>query len=272
MRLKLPLTPGMKKILRERLIANYYAERRTAEVVLRNFMRRVKPLDCSIDLIRVGGAGDGGYLIPNDLDGIDFCFSPGVSTSSEFENQLADHHIKSFLADFSVESPPINRPEFTFDKKYLGPTDGGEFFTLATWKEKYLRDYNGDLVLQMDIEGGEYGVILSTPSRLLNQFRIVVIEFHSLDRLLDVHAFPLISSCFDKLLESFYVVHVHPNNIYCPVELDGFEIPIIMEYTFLNKRRVRQVRPQLKFPHELDADNTTRKPVVLPRCWYLFDS
>jgi len=130
---------------------------------------KLTPQDCGRNLIRIGGSGDGGYLIPDDLDGIEYCFSPGVSTVSNFENELANLNIKSFLADYSVDSPPIAREEFTFDKKFLGSTDYGQFFTLTSWKDKYLKDYAGDLILQMDIEGGEYEVIINTPDHVLDQ-------------------------------------------------------------------------------------------------------
>ena len=232
-------------------------------------IEKLRPRDCGKKLIRIGAKGDGGYLVPDDLDGIEYCFSPGVNTISEFENQLADRNIKSFLADFSVESPPIMRPEFTFDKKFLGATDNERFFTLASWKEKYLKGYAGDLILQMDIEGGEYPVILNTSDELLNQFRILVIEFHALDRLFDPFIFGLYSTCFEKLLTSFYVAHIHPNNFYGSVKRGNIEIPRLMEFTFLNKKRVRSSTPAQSFPHALDEVNVpSRRDVCLPRCWY----
>jgi hypothetical protein len=232
-------------------------------------IRKLRPQNCGKELIRIGGSGDGGYLVPDDLDGIEYCFSPGVNTISDFENQLADLGIRSFLADYSVDVPPVIRPEFTFDKKYLGPTDSGKFFTLASWKDKYLKNYAGDLLLQMDIEGGEYPVILNSPSELLNQFRIIVIEFHSLDRLFDPLVFGLFSSCFEKLLESFCVVHIHPNNYYGCVKSWNIEIPRIMEFTFLNRKRVTIATPALAFPNKLDAPNVPhRKNLRLPACWY----
>jgi len=86
-------------------------------------MRKLRPQNCGKKLIRIGATGDGGYLIPDDLEGIEYCFSPGVSSVSEFENQLADRGIRSLLADYSVDAPPIIRPEFTFDKKYLGSSN-----------------------------------------------------------------------------------------------------------------------------------------------------
>ena len=157
----------------------------------------------------------------------------------------------SFLADYSVDAPAINRPEFTFDKKFLGAFDNEKFFTLSTWKEKYLKDYSGDLLLQMDIEGAEYPVILSTPSELLSQFRILVIEVHYLDRLFDPCCFDLFASWVDKILASFSVVHIHPNNFYGSAKRGSIEIPRLLEFTFLNKSRITNATPARKFPHPL---------------------
>ncbi|MFP5236260.1 MAG: hypothetical protein ACLGSD_10180 [Acidobacteriota bacterium] len=242
---------------------------RTDSARVLQFIKKLQPQDCGIELTRIGGPGDGGYLIPRDLEGIEYCFSPGVNTISNFENELADLHIKSFMADYSVDGPPVARPEFTFDKKFLGSTDGGHFMTLSSWKDKYLGKYAGDLLLQMDIEGCEYEAILSTPDSLLNQFRIMAIEFHFLDRLFDPFVFSLISSCFDKILQFFYVVHAHPNNCGNSVAVDGIEVPEVIEFTFINKRRARPVGPQLSIPHKLDADNKPTAPSLhLPKHWY----
>jgi hypothetical protein len=43
-------------------------------------MRSLAPIDTGIPLDRVGGDGDGGYLIPRDTEGVVALFSPGVST------------------------------------------------------------------------------------------------------------------------------------------------------------------------------------------------
>jgi hypothetical protein len=243
--------------------------RQTSSEDLLGLIKRLRPLDCGKKLIRIGGAGDGGYLIPDDLDGIEYCFSPGVGPMSEFESQLADRKIMSFLADYSVDTPPTMRPEFTFDKKYLGSTNSERFMTLASWKDKYLKGYTGDLILQMDIEGAEYRVILSTPNELLSQFRILVIEFHGLDRLFDPVVFQLYYSCFDKLLESFYIAHIHPNNCCRSVRKGSIEVPRVMEFTFLHKKRVRRTEPLHKFPNELDAPTfSSMRELRLPECWH----
>jgi hypothetical protein len=242
--------------------------RQTSSADVLDLVGRLRPLDCGKELIRIGGEGDGGYLVPNDLEGINYCFSPGVSTVSNFEDHLADLGILSFLADYSVDAPSVMRPEFSFDKKFLGSMDNGQFFTLASWKAKYIPDYTGDLILQMDIEGSEYQVIFNTPDGLLDQFRILVIEFHRLDRIFEPVFFDLIKSCFEKILQYFHVVHIHPNNCCGSVRKGDLEIPKVMEFTFLNKKRVTQTRPALTFPHALDYPNTPNRDLPLPPCWY----
>jgi hypothetical protein len=261
-----------KNALRRRLYPDLYPVERTEEKALVDLIRTLRPQDCGIDLIRVGGGGDGGYLIPDDLEGIEYCFSPGVGAETSFEGALADRGIRSFLADASVDAPAIGRPEFVFDKKFVGAADRGEYFTLKTWKEKYLSGYASDLLLEMDIEGSEYEVILNAPECLLSQFRIAVIEFHLMDRLFDRFGFKVISSCFEKLLEFFYVAHIHPNNCSVVATAGTLEIPREMEFTFINRKRVGATKPRLEFPHKLDADNIPwLAPIALPRCWYALD-
>jgi hypothetical protein len=51
--------------------------------------------------------------------------------------------------------------------------------------------------------------------------------------------------------------------------MGDIEIPRVMEFTFLDKRRVRSTRPQEIFPHKLDVQiEADWKPMQLPRCWY----
>jgi len=251
------------------LSLGYNLSERTDLDGLRRLICRLRPKDCGYELIRIGAAGDGGYLIPNDLSGIEYCFSPGVSTISDFENQLADMGIRSFLADYSVECPSITRPELVFDKKFLGCGNYGNYMTLSAWKEKYLRGYEGELLLQMDIEGSEYCVIMNASEECLDQFRIMVIEFHDLHKLFDAVTFRLFAACFEKLLQHFHVAHLHPNNMGGSVKVGEIEVPKYLEVTFLNNRRIHQAKNRLSFPHPLDAPNDPAYPHLdLPKCWY----
>lgn len=259
----------MMRFLRDTAFSlGYWFTPQVANDEVLQVIRSLRPRECGRALIRIGAVGDGGYLIPDDLEGIEYCFSPGVNQTADFEDQLAERRIKSFLADYSVPRPPLIRPEFVFDKKFLGATNSDTSMTLAAWRDKYLADYRGELVLQMDIEGAEYEVLLSTPQKLLESFRIIVLELHWLERLFDPFGYRIIKACMDRLLTDFYVVHAHPNNCSGTFKKDGVEVPGVLELTFYNRRRAAPGAYCTEFPHALDADNCPSLPSLpLPSCW-----
>jgi hypothetical protein len=235
---------------------------------LQTFFDGLRPVQTQHALIRMGGEGDGGYLVPDDLVGIEACFSPGVSDVASFEQDLANRNIKSFLADHSVDAPPIRNDLIDFEKKYLGPKEDEVFMTLESWVRRKV-PAAGDMLLQMDIEGAEYGVIFDTSSETLKRFRILVIEFHELDALIVNGRFELFNLTFTKLLKDFEVVHIHPNNYYPPLQYKEFSIPPLLEITFLRKDRITSRQPCVTFPHPLDHPNVPNQAdVVLPHCWY----
>ena len=135
---------------------------------------------------------------------------------------------------------------------------------METWIKENKSD--DEMLLQMDIEGAEYQVILDTPSEILRKFRILVIEFHGFNKLAHTHSFDLISSTFYKLLKDFRVVHVHANNCCKQVKISGVEIPPFVEFTFVRKDRFIKSDNEIKLPHSLDQKNIpARKDVDLPR-------
>ena len=233
-----------------------------------DFLESVKPVITNHDLIRIGGDADGGYLIPNDIDNISACFSPGVCESSSFESDLTQRGVKCFLADYSVDAPPISNALFDFEKKYLGAKNNETFMTLEGWIFLKAPDIN-DSILQMDIEGSEYSVILESSSEILRKFRILVIEFHNLDFIFNKMGFDSINLAFGKLLKDFEIVHIHPNNSNQPFACNGFFVPPVMEFTFLRKDRVSYKSKSTHFPHVLDVASDPKKAdYVLPQCWY----
>lgn len=240
----------------------------TAHDRLKDFFNMLQPIDAGYPLVRVGATGDGGYLVPDDLNGIDFCFSPGVSTVADFELTLANKNIKSFLIDYSVQTAPVSHPLIEFERKYLGIKNDEIFVRLDDWvKTKAPQSSNS--ILQMDIEGAEYDVLFDVSAETLQKFRMLIIEFHHLDNLMIAGDFKLFDLIFKKITTYFDVVHNHPNNCAPPYKYDGFEIPPIMELTFLRKDRVKHRIPLSTFPHPLDHKNVNEmQDFALPKCWY----
>jgi len=242
---------------------------KTTDVALvRDFISLLKPITTNHNLVRIGDEGDGGYLVPEDLNNINCCFSPGVCEVANFELEFANRGIKCFLADYSVEAPPIQNKLFDFEKKYLGQVEDSIHITLENWVNRKSPNQS-DFILQMDIEGAEYEVIFDASSETLRKFRILVIEFHRLEAIIVKSGFDLINLTFRKLLKDFEIVHIHPNNAAKKIVYKMFEIPQTMEFTFLRKDRISSRQPTLTFPHKLDRPNDPNKrDYPLPKCWY----
>jgi hypothetical protein len=245
-----------------------HAAPRTPRSSVRALLTALRPHEPGIDLIRIGPDGDGGYLVPNDLDGIAYAFSPGVSTESGFEAELAERGMRVFLADHSVDGPTVQHERFVSDKRFVGCLTDDTFMTLDAWHAAKLGSDDSELLLQMDIEGAEYETLLAASPALLAKFRIVVVELHWLPQLWNEPFFAVASRALYKLLATHAVVHIHPNNCCGSVKSAGLEIPRIAEFTLLRRDRLRATGYRTTFPHPLDRPNVRKAPLDLPRCWY----
>jgi hypothetical protein len=250
------------------LAAGWFLKRRSSDRELDDFFSLLTRSSSRADLVRIGSEHDGGYLVPEDFDGIRACFSPGVATSADFELAMANMGIPCYLADYSVLAPPVQHPLFDFEKTFLGDRSEGVYTTLGDWMSR--KDVGaGDCILQMDIEGSEYDVIIESTQATLRQFRIIVVEFHNLESLYDKLGLRLISSCFRKLLQDFEIVHIHPNNTFPPIRCAAYEVVPMIEVTFLRRDRVAGARPGIEIPHPLDAAADPSLPdFPLPACWF----
>lgn len=234
-------------------------------------------------LINVGGYLDGAYVIPDDLNGVAACFSPGVNNFKTFEDILsAKYGIRCHMCDFSsdIESlrTPLKPNLQTFEKKWLDCTSGSDNISLDDWIYRYENDENDDLILQMDIEGSEYKNILGASHYALKRFRIMIIEFHGL---LDSSLFPNvnesdIANCLFKIAKTHSCVHVHANNC-CGQRFDketGLNIPNVLEATFIRSDRLTLIQheenlryPQLPSILDVPLNILVKPPLHLNRQW-----
>jgi len=226
---------------------------------VKELLKSLYPVKTKFDLVRIGGANDGGYLLPDDLAGISKCFSPGVDVTATFEKDLLSRGIRSHLADASVDGAPDGLEVASFTKKFLGGVNNDTYMTLERWMYNE-RAFMNDFILQMDIEGAEYQTILETPLHTLRRFRIIAIEIHNAQCWFAPIAWEVVQTFFTKLTSEFHVVHNHPNNN-CPfIEVDGLLIPTVFELTLLRKDRSEALGYVTEFPHPLDQPNVLDKP------------
>lgn len=226
----------------------------TSSAQLDEFFASFELTDPGVPLIRVGPAHDGGYLLPDDLDGIAACFSPGVAQVIGFDLALADRGIPVHMIDASVPSLPQEHPLIDFEPLFLGSRTKPGWTSLDDWVERRAPD-GGDLVLQMDIEGAEWGVLGSASDDVLQRVRIIVMEMHDLHRLASPSGLAAISTAFDRLLAHFHLVYVHENNHEYPIDYLGHRLHPVVEATWVRKDRVPSPRRRDSLTHPLDAVN-----------------
>ena len=256
---------------------------------LEAFFARFREKYVSVNLIRIGGQGDGGYLVPDCLDDIRYCFSAGVADVADFEQELSDrYNIKSFMADASVEHAPVQGDNFEFIKKLIGnppansqqptansqqPTANSQqdYITLSDWVQHTIGNDSSPKLFQMDIEGGEFDVLICES---LASFSIVVIEFHDLHRMFGLDFLHMISALFEKIYRDFSICHVHPNNWAGRGGMktfDGISIPSTIEVTLIRNDLIAKCRSDQKIllPHEFDRKNVPeQEDIVMPDIWW----
>lgn len=223
--------------------------------------------DSGHELKRIGNLNDGGYLIPNILNEIEFNISPGIGLTTSFEDDLLQHGIKSFLIDGTVD---YNGKHF-FLKKNLSSYNDLKNITLDSFIASNSKiNKSSNLMLQMDIEGAEIENLLSVTEETLKKFKVLVIEFHNFESLHNISFLKLYYSVFIKILKYFTIIHIHPNNFAKVVDLNNKKISDIMEFTFLRNDLMRY-KKNIKYslPHLKDKKNSEKDDdITLPKTFY----
>ena len=239
----------------------------------------MRPQPCPVRLVRLGGEYDGAYLVPDDLEGVVACFSPGVNNTKAFEDELAARYgIRSHLCDFTSDAHSLTTPLLTgmqtFEKKWLDVDGAPDSISLDEWVAA--REPTGDLILQMDIEGAEFRNILGSTRETLRRFRVIVIEVHGVHATRDTDFYSnSVGPLMRRFHEEFVCVHAHPNN--CCGEVvhgeSGMNLPGPLELTFLRRDRFVNIDPAAmmapSFPHPEDIlrNVPANPPLFLNQAW-----
>ena len=249
------------------LIARFSGYPTSLEATLNSFV----PYKTNFPLIRLGGEGDGAYLIPDDLETIDGAFSLGCGRNIQFEQDFYNKTgIISVIVD-SLESFPENFKDtpHTFFHGWIGefappinqelPIYNLPLVLKNVGKERIL---NG--LLKVDIETSEYSLLLGTNLETLRQFRIIIVEFHRLNELKTSSIFcRILDEIMRKFSKEFIVCHFHPNNAVKYFQVGKTLFPSCAEVTFLRKDRSLENHPSFgDYPKEMDVQNDAVRSVI----------
>ena len=210
---------------------------------------------------RVGRYADGGYWFPVGLDDFDAVFSPGVGGVVDFDLYFASQGIPVFQADGSVDAPPVSDPNFIFTKRFLS-----ESFSLADRIKETPYTSSQSLLLQMDIESSEWGVLAACSAETLNQFSVVVVEFHDVDLLVTKSGVEQ-RQLLHRLLDSHQPISASPNNFVRATRFGSLAVPPVVETVFVRKDKLPLLHKSARLP-----DSPIRNHPKLPPVAYFSSS
>ena len=211
--------------------------------------------------IRIGGKTDGGYVMLDDFPKGTIGYSLGIGNDVSWDCDMADRGVEIFQFDHTVNGPPVEHPRFHFSRIGIGPSDNEnpQFCRLDT----LVRDNNHEavnLILKMDIEDAEWGVIDSIDTSTIAKFNQIVVEFHGLARLDQPAWQEQIQRSLNKLRCTHLPFHVHGNNWGNYSIVNGIPVPDVLEVSYANRSHYTFAQNHAVFPTPLDYPCKTDVP------------
>ncbi|WP_139559750.1 FkbM family methyltransferase [Methylotetracoccus oryzae] len=212
--------------------------------------------------VRVGRAqGDGGYILLDTLLKDQKVYSFGVGKQITFDLELAERGHDIYLFDHTVSALPTEHPRFHFFREGVSSVSQPDkaLFSLEQHIDR-LGHRDLDLILKMDVEGAEWGVLATAGSGLIRKFSQITMELHGLDRLGNEKTRARACRVLRKLNRTHTLFHVHGNNAVPLKNIDGITVAPLLEVSYVRSDLVERVRSRTFYPTVVDAPNVSRKP------------
>jgi len=213
------------------------------DVALLRLVRSLVPEGAEgLELIRVGGPGDGGYVMLDSFDVVG-ALSFGVGRDISWDRDVASRGVPVHAFDHTVRALPEVAPGVTFHREGLGVQPRCR--PLAVHLERTFPV--GDMLLKVDIEGGEWDALTGAD---LSRFSQVIVEWHHLDG-------AMYSDQSLRVLENLYrshaPVHVHANNYDSMFRADRYWFASTIEATYVRRDITESWRRAVSLREDLDA-------------------
>lgn len=222
-----------------------------------------------IGWVRVGNAGDGGYVMVNHIADTRIAYSIGIADDVSWDKSFLEYaaNAEIYQYDHTIDRLPEENPQFHW--KPIGVCGEGCVHDSTLQSLSSLIKSNGhsnesNMILKMDIEGMEYDVLATTSKETLSQFSQIVLELHHLT---DMKWKNKICSALQQLNETHQLIYVHANN-YLPYVIAGGQVlPELLECTYVNRSLYEFMDETRYFPTELDFVNYSRHPEIFLGNW-----
>jgi len=203
--------------------------------------------------IRIGGPGDGGYVMLDDFAAVTGAISCGIGDDDSWDLDIASRGIPTFQFDGSIDRAPTSHANLHFfPRNVVADQEKGE--TIGGILRNCVQS-PGPCLLKMDIEGAEWDVFDRMDLDDIRAFSQIVCEFHHFNYAPDVDWLERALRTVGKLSAAMQVVHVHGNNCGALTSVWNVPFPIVLEVTFANRARYQFAECEEIFPTALDQPN-----------------
>lgn len=210
------------------------------------------------NLVRVGRANDGGYIMVDDFKS-NIAYSFGIAGDVSWDLDMANRGCEVFMYDPTIDGLPQENARFHFFKEGIA---GFEFpdknlNTLENFIKRNGHDDKDNMILKMDVEGAEWSFLATISSETLSRFDQMVFEFHDLIMPKDYRTMNATLACINKINLTHSLVHLHANNYDSLLILDDkILMPNILEMTYVKTSNYELVDDENIFlPNSLDQPN-----------------
>jgi len=163
--------------------------------------------------VRNGGENDGGYVMVNHGLNDTSVYNFGIGQEVTWDQAMANRGNTIYQFDHTIEQPPLVVGTTVFRRAGLGSTTTEMFVSLWDALTANGDQDRNDLILNIDIEGGEWDILPALLVRDLAPFSQIVIELHDLLRFVTLSDFQAkVVASLSSLFRTHQIVHLHANN------------------------------------------------------------
>ena len=220
----------------------------------------LRPYATDAALIRVGDAGDGGYVMIEAFDAAG-AISIGIGGNVSWDLEVARRGLPIGMFDPTIAALPATVPGGTFHRIGLGTpaqaaASGLALEPLAQLLELANAPVNGDLILKIDIEGAEWDALADVDG--FARYPQVVLELHDLARLNDEAPAANVLHLLRAIHATHLPVHVHANNEAGLAAFGAYWLPEVLEVSYVRRDLAHGARPADAIDTHLDTPSNAR--------------
>lgn len=177
----------------------------------KKLIKMLKPKKINnFDMVRVGRANDGGYVMCNDFNSDMHAYSFGIDDDNSWDMNirlLGD--ISVYMFDHTIKQVPMFCHGLHWERKGIGVSDEKDLLSLASILANNGDLHNKNLIIKMDIEGTEWDILESLDVHIIDNFRQMLFEFHNMT---DISMKEKVIYVLERLNVTHQVAWVHGNN------------------------------------------------------------